>query len=99
MKRKAIPIAELWEQYQKNLANGIDRAYIKRGDYVRIRDREDLLDFGNLKETKYARYVIPVEKSYKASVDLWYYEVIIEGEMLILTDADIDAAYIKETEE
>lgn len=73
-------------------------AYIKKGDYVRIRDREDLSDFGNLKETRYARYVVPVVKSYKAGVDLWYYEVIIEGKTLILTDADIDTAYIKETE-
>lgn len=99
MKRKAVPIAELWEKYQKNRAKGIDQAYIKKGDYVRIRDREDLSDFGNLKETRYARYIVPVVKSYKAGVELWYYEVIIEGKMLILTDADIDIVYIKETEE
>ena len=93
-------IADLWNEYQEKLMQGIDEPYIKPNDILVIHDENTLLTDGNIDteidkiKLAYAGMMLPVVQSYKVGIDLWYHDVIdVNHNVITFTDADIESVW------
>lgn len=101
MRIKKLLIPDLWFEYQNSGQPG--NPYIKKGDFVKVLDINELLTSGNIDESSdtqkllVAGRVLQIIDSVLIEIDLWYHIALINDTQTIsLTDADIEFVLRKE---
>lgn len=93
-------IPRLWNEYQKNLQNGINEPYIKVGDLLLIHDKEILTDLDHEvvseKILRNANKLMQVKEVKAVDTDFFEYIVEYDNEKITIVDSDIRLVYKKE---
>ena len=92
-------IPQLWNKYQENLQNGINKPYIEIGDLLLIHDREVLTDLDHNVTSeqilKIANCLMSVLEVKQADIDFWEYIVENDNKKITIVDSDIRLIYKK----